>query len=112
MEAASYPVAIRFSLKTALRLRRAGDVQGMGKSLPELEKAYTIAVQKAPELPEVDQKHVLEHWLHLSRRRRQKPRPLLRPRRAGLRLRTHPGFAGGIQQAGKAQRHPIRVGRP
>jgi serine/threonine-protein kinase len=44
----------RSSLDVALRLRRAGDVVGMRKMLPQLEHAYDEARRRAPELAELD----------------------------------------------------------
>ena len=43
----------RISLDAALRLRRAGDVEGMRELLDGMEDAYQRAVEKAPDRPEV-----------------------------------------------------------
>jgi serine/threonine-protein kinase len=44
----------RVSLDAALRLRRSGDVEGMGLFLPRLQAAYEQAARKAPDLAEVE----------------------------------------------------------
>lgn len=44
----------RVSLDTALRLRRAGDLDGMRALLPRMRETYDRAVARAPELAELD----------------------------------------------------------